>query len=193
MLTFDEASHTYRWRGEVRPSVTQVLDKLHSFANVPMEVLNTAKKRGSTVHMLTQLNDEKDLVEDSVEPAFAGYLEAWRKFCTEHSPEWLAIEEAVYSEIWGVAGTPDRYATITYEGRRLLAQIDIKTSAASHPCWGVQLSAYNHLSGHKEALRLTCQLRANGTYKLTPWKDPNDWPVFLSLINLSNWTKKHAI
>ena len=46
MLTFDEPSHTYRWQGQVVRSVTQYLERLHSFAGVPVDVLEAAKKRG---------------------------------------------------------------------------------------------------------------------------------------------------
>ena len=34
------------------------------------------------------------------------------------------------------------------------------------------------------------QLRSDGTYKFLPWEDPDDWPAFLSLINLTNWVNK---
>ena len=192
-LTFDEVTHTYRWKGAVRPSVTQVLDRLHDFARVPVEVLATAQKRGSLVHLATQLYDENDLVEGSIHDDYIGYLAAWKRFCAEHKPKWECIERALYDETLQIAGTPDRFGFIEYRGVEVFCQVDIKTSATAHPVWGLQTAAYNRLYKRPAAIRLTCQLGADGTYKLREWADATDWPVFASILNLTNWKNKHGI
>lgn len=192
MLTFEPEAHVYAWNGKRIPSVTQVLDRLHDFSHVPMEVLEAAKTRGSNVHSACQFFDEGDLDESSLEPSELGYVQAWQRFCAEHHPNWSMIETPLYHPVFCYAGTPDRIGSILSGGVRIDAQVDIKTSASSHPVWGVQTAAYN-AAANFTGRRFTCQLRANGTYKLIEWSDPTDWPVFLSLINLSNWTRKHNL
>ena len=195
MLTFDARTHTYRYGGKVVPGVTSLLDSLHSFAGVPWEVLEAARRRGSDVHLACQLYDENDLDEERLkakQPLVAGYLKGWKKFLRDCQPNWVAIEEPVYHEGQGYAGTPDRFGELLYKARRLpIAQVDIKTAAASHPVWGVQTAAYDEASGYR-ALRFTCQLAPEGTYRLIEWTDPSDWPMFLSLLNVHHWKVRHG-
>ena len=195
-LTFDARTHTYRYGGKVVPGVTSLLDELHSFAGVPWEVLEAARHRGSDVHLACQLYDENDLDEDRLQArqlGVFGYLTGWKKFLHDCQPNWVAIEEPVFHEGQGYAGTPDRFGELVYKGRRLpMAQVDIKTAVASHPIWGVQTAAYNEASGYR-APRFTCQLAPDGTYRLIEWTDPADWPIFLSLLNVHHWKAKHGL
>lgn len=197
MLTFDPATHTYRYAGKVVPGVTSLLDSLHSFAGVPWEVLEAARHRGSDVHLACQLFDENDLDEERLEakqPKVHAYLKGWKKFLRDCQPNWVAIEEPVYHEGQAYAGTPDRFGGLLHKGRRLsIAQVDIKTAAASHPVWGVQLAAYNAAALYGDVPRLTCQLAPDGTYRLIEWTDPADWPIFLSLLNLHHWKERHGL
>jgi hypothetical protein len=191
VLTFDAASHTYRADGVVRPSVTQVLQKLHDFSMVPEAVLIAAQERGTAVHKLCEFHDQSDL-----DPASIGdywpYLDAWINFCADHKAEWTHIEHMGYSERYGYAGQWDRYGRL----KGVPAIVDIKTAKEPHRVWGMQTAAYRqlaveqHLPGCLVARRFTAQLRDDGTYKLLPWDDPDDWPAFLSLINLINWSTK---
>jgi len=80
MLTFDEPSHVYRWRGEVVPSVTQILSPLVNYAMVPPEALERARLLGQAVHRMTELHDLDDLDEDSLTPEMLPYLAGWKKF-----------------------------------------------------------------------------------------------------------------
>lgn len=194
MLTFDEPTHTYRWKGVVVPSVTQVLGGLYSFAGVPLEVLEAAKERGSDVHLACQLFDENDLRDESLTDEVRGYLKGWQKFTRDCAPVWSAIEKPVYHQGMRFAGTPDRMGRFFYQGLLIdPAQVDIKTSAASHPCWGVQTMAYNHAAGQLAARRFSVQLRPDGDYRLVEWKDPGDWPTFVSLMTLRNFKERHNL
>lgn len=194
-LAFDEASHSYTLGGVKIPGVTSLLDLLHSFAGVPRDILEAAKKRGSAVHLACEFHDLDELDEPGLQqmsPHIWGYLQGWKKFLADHEPNWTAIEQPIAHQAMRYAGTPDRFGAITYEGQRIEdAQVDIKTSISSHPCWGVQTMAYNQAAGHPRARRFTCRLRADGTYKLDEWKDPNDWAVFVSLLTLHQWKQRN--
>lgn len=167
-----------------------LLDKLHTFAGVPEDVLERARHRGSFVHRMCELDDLGDLVEDeSIEP-YRGYLEAWRSFRTLYAPNWEGIEERGYSRLFGYAGTLDRrgvFESGPHPGLKVLP--DIKTSEESHWCWGVQTAAYRQilLEHHRDwalARRCTIQLFKTGRVKLLYWDDPDDWTTFQALLHL---------
>lgn len=191
VLHFDEASHTYTLGGIVRPSVTQVLGKLHSFGMVPKEVLEAACQRGTYVHLLCQFHDEQDLDPASI-GEYAGYLDAWIKFSRDCDVKWDRIEHCMYSKRYGFAGTPDRRGWL--KGRPY-ASVDIKTGKSLHRVCGMQGAAYRQLAAEEDpqwltARRATVQLAADGSYKFLPWDSPTDWPAFLSLVNLTNWVNE---
>lgn len=190
MLTFDDASHTYRYNGEVRPSVTQVLNHLHDFGMVPADVLAAACERGTAVHLMCEYHDLGDLDPASIGP-YQGYLDAWIAFTKDYRAKWSGIEVREYSERFGFAGTMDRRGTVL----AVPYIVDVKTSAQPHRVWGMQTAAYRQLSAEKDpkwllARRATVQLRPDGSYKFLPWDDPQDWPAFQALITLKNWSSK---
>jgi len=190
MLTFDEDLHQYQFNGVVKPSVTQVLSRLHSFGMVPKDVLEAACQRGSYVHTLCEYHDQNDLDSESI-GIYGGYLDAWIQFCADHKAVWTSIEQRGYSERYGFAGTWDRAGTL----KGIQHVVDIKTSVAPHPVWGLQTAAYRQLMAEADtswllARRATVQLRPDGSYKLITWDSPDDWTAFISLINLTNWSNK---
>lgn len=194
-LTFEPETHTYRVDGEAWPSVTQILDRLHSFAGVPEDVLEAARERGTYVHQLTELHDLDDLDEPLVPPEYQGYLAAWKKFLHEAQPNWSGIEEMAYSPAYRFAGTMDRHGeleALRFRGRWV---IDIKSSLSAHPVWGPQVAAYRQMKAEQDpsfALyrRGTVQLRPDGSYLFTEWKDPADWQIFLALRILIERTRQ---
>jgi hypothetical protein len=191
ILTFDEPTHTYRVGERVVPSVTQVLDRLHTFGMVSAEVLEAAKERGTNVHKLTQYHDEGDLDPATV-GEYQGYYNGWLRFLADQQPKWVGIEERGYSSRFGFAGTWDRRGAIRIAPR---AVIDVKTSLQAHRVWGMQTAAYRQIATELDpywltARRFTVQLRPDGTYRLIPWDDPDDWSAFLALIHLTNWSNK---
>lgn len=191
-LTFDAATHTYRWKGVVVRSVTQVIeDAMHTFARVPGQVLEVAQLRGTNVHLACQYHDEDCLDESEFTLEELGYLAGWRRFLVEHEPNFTAIEKPFYNEVYGYPGTPDRDGSLLVKGGRAEdANIDIKTGTASSPTWGIQTAAY--VQG-KPRRRFTVQLSSDGNYKLLEWTDPMDWPAFVSLLTFNRWKRKHNL
>lgn len=187
MLAFDEATHTYQWDGKRVPGVTSILRALHNFDGVSAAVLEAAAERGTAVHLACEYLDKEILDEDSIDPAIAGYVDAWRLFMAEKQPTWRHIETQCYHSLYRYAGTLDRAGEM--DGDEWI--VDIKTSAASHPIWGVQTAAYAHAIEKPKARRGTVQLRANGTYRLIEWKASTDWPVFASLLTITSFLEQH--
>lgn len=188
-LTFDEASHTYHFGGQVVPGVTSILAPLTDFSRVPPAVLEAASQFGKAVHRACELDDLGELDEDALDPALKPYLEAWRKFSAEYEVQWDEIEKPIYHPTLRYAGTPDRKGLV----RGMRAVVDIKSTAQLYPSVGPQLAAYAQAGNEPFAHRIAVQLKADGTYVAKTYSDPTDFPVFASLLTVRNWCARHSI
>lgn len=191
MLTFDPATHTYRYGGVVVPSVTQILAPLSDFSFVDPDVLDAARDFGTAVHYACELDDREELDIDALDPALLPYLQQWRKFCREHGCKWEEIERQVYHPTMRYAGTLDRFGVI--DGAR--GVLDIKSGSDLYPSVGPQLAAYAQAlepkTGHllrRYGLRLSAT-----SYELKAYTSPTDWPTFASLITLRTFCAQHRI
>lgn len=192
MLTFDPVEHVYTVGGRRVPSVTQTLAPLVDYSKVPAAVLKRAQQLGQAVHLMTELYDLDDLDTETLSDELLPYLTAWRRFRAETGFVPETIEQQLYHPALHYAGTSDRTGLIN--GRR--AVIDIKKMLTLGPVIGVQLAAYKELhikNGVQIEDRYGLGLRADGTYRLVPFRDTSDWPVFLSLLTLRNFKDKHGL
>lgn len=192
VLTFDEATHTYRFGGQVVPGVTSILKPLTNYDSVPASVLDAASQFGKAVHRACELDDLGELDEATLDDALLPYLQAWRKFSADYAVKWEVIETPMYHQVLRYAGTADRIGKV----KGLSAVVDIKTTYELMPTNGPQLAAYAALHDPQMGFllnRIGVQLKADGTYVAKPYKDPSDWPVFASLLTLRNWCALHSI
>lgn len=197
MLEFNEERHEYKWCGVIVPGVTQLLQSLHSFADVPLDVLEAAQERGTDVHDMTQMIDESDLDEERLKaecPHIHEYLPGYMKFLKDCTPNWRLIEQPVFHKVLRYATRPDRLGEFTYQGKRVAdAVVEYKTSVTSHAVWGMQTAAQAHAAGRPSARRFSLQLRTDKTYRLKEWTDPDDWPAFVSLVTLNTWKTRNRL
>lgn len=189
LLTFDEASHVYRFMGDVVPGVTQVLKPLCNFDRVPREVLEAKAELGRQVHYACQLLDEDDLDEDSVTEEIEPYLQAWRQFRLDTGCQVLAIEKRVFEPMFLYAGTLDR--VLAFKGAKWL--VDLKTCFTTPMAAGPQTAAYLRALGdtsvtHRAALRL----RPDGTYRFDPLTGADDWSAFMAALTLHRFKEAHS-
>jgi hypothetical protein len=192
-LEFREEGHVYLLDGVVIPHVTGVLAPLESYFGVPASALEYASERGKLVHLATQMLDEGDLDEDSIDPVIAPFLAAYRQFKADAAPEWEGIEERVLNEDHHYAGTLDRRGVLRAIKGSPRVIVDLKCVAQLSPATGVQLSAYSAaVPDKKKYRRFALQLKPNATYRLKEYKEPSDWPIFLSLLSLRNWKARHG-
>lgn len=189
VLTFDEATHTYRFGGQLVPGVTSILAPLTGYDSVPAHVLEAAANFGKAVHRACELDDLGELDEAALDIALVPYLKAWRQFSVDHAVEWEQIEQPVYHPALRYAGTPDRFGKV----KGLRAVVDIKSTADLYPTVGPQLAAYGNALQQPYADRIAVQLKADGTYAAKAYSDPTDFPVFASLLTLRTWCQRHAI
>lgn len=191
MLTFDDATHTYRYAGRVVPSVTQVLQPVNDLSMVPADVLASASAFGTAVHRACELDDKGTLNEGALSEALVPYLDGWRLFRAEHVTKWAGIEKQMFHTGMGYAGTADRLGHVDGDP----AVLDIKGSVQLYPAVGPQLAAYARAwmpvtgsSLRRYGLRLF-----PGGYELKAYTDPTDWPLFCSLLTMRSWCQRHSI
>lgn len=133
-IDFDSDLHAYSRAGREVVGVTSVLG---ATIDVGIEWPESARLRGTAVHLATQFDDEGTLDEETVFPEWRGYLAGWRAFRRALEPEWLAIERRVFHPKLDFAGTLDRIARIG--GRTAL--LDLK-SGQKRPSVRAQLGGY---------------------------------------------------
>lgn len=156
------------------------------------------RKRGSRVHKAIELDDEGDLDESSVTAAEWPYLTAWRRFRAETGYAPLVDARGIFTEVRmvsptrKVAGTVDGVGTMP--GIRGLVMPDAKTGALV-PATALQLGGYgtvfHEVTGWPIALRIGVRLRADGTYRVNRYTDPNDAINFDAALRLYRWRSKN--
>ncbi len=139
MLTFNYATHEYRFNGVVMPSVTQILKAvgLSDYSRVPADTLQRTAERGRVVHEIIELYERGTLDESTIDPALRGYFESYlRAKDAGLLPERpSAIEKMVYSEKYKYCGMLDQLYNDDWIN-------DLKTVRTPQPEIELQLSAY---------------------------------------------------
>lgn len=184
VLTFDPVQHTYCIDGRPVPSVTQVLKDVGLIDT--SWFTEEARLRGTYVHLATQYLDEGDLADESVNPLYRGYVQAYQRFLDTALPAWDRIEHRVCDPVLGYAGTFDRVGVL--QGRRWL--VDIKTGEFSTA--GLQTAAYRRCLPEPYGVRRAAlQLRADGTFGFHELNDRRDESRFLAALVV--WQTKQEI
>ncbi len=167
-LKFYDEGHIYEYRGEVIPSVSEILRFLSRevYGEIDKYILDHAADRGTRVHRATEMLDKTG--ETDCDADIAGYVEAYARFLREHTVSWQAIEKPLAHPTMRYAGTIDRYGDL--DGRR--AVVDLKTNATvKKTLVKAQLNAYRKLCRARRwpVDALYClQLLRDGRYRLYP-------------------------
>jgi hypothetical protein len=183
-LTFEESTHTYRYRGREVPSVTSVLRSVHNFDRVDPQLLERARIFGHHVHAATDLFDRGILDEESLDPGLGPHLAGYKLFLFETGFHVTHSEEQIYNPRQKYAGTLDTRGI--WRGTTWL--LDKKSGAVPRTV-GLQTAAYQQACEEKPKRRLCLQLLPNN-YKLRACEDPADWSYFVSFLNVHRFTYK---
>jgi len=183
-LHFDANTHAY-WLDQQQPrmpllSVTQALQEGLAGTMGEEHWTEEARTRGSYIHQAILYHAEGDLAEDTLHESIAPYFQAYLQFLEDERPEILFVEQRVFDEPLGYAGTFDllvklrgRNAWTQHVGQRMevLDLIDVKTGGL--PWWvRLQLAAYKrrvHVAIKNVVVRpWALQLQKRGVYRLEP-------------------------
>lgn len=191
-IAFREADHTY-WDGNIRvPNVTTIMTPVVDYSMVREEVLARKSAIGRAVHTACEYYDQDDLDWDSLPDEIIPYVEAWAEFSEKSNIKVEYVEQRVFHSRLRYAGTLDVIGNVNGESWL----IDRKTTCVLSPSVGIQTAAYQQAllsqSGTLVHRRFAVQLKKDGKYCVKEYSDPDDWPVFVSLLTLYNWNQKHA-
>jgi hypothetical protein len=177
--------HIYTVDGKVYPGVTTILGDVYGRFPYP----EGSAERGHHVHLATQLYDEDDLDEATLDPLVAGYLEGWKRFREEMAFVPTQIEKLVHNEVYGYCGTLDRIGTM--QGRLYL--IDIKSGAKAF--WHrIQTAAYALcLPPDTVFKRASVYLSAEGKYKIDYYINKQDYHDWLSTYRVYQIKKENNL
>lgn len=210
-FSFDHDLHEYRnAAGLVRPSVTATLTAggVFNYDNLPPSVKQQVERKkiiGSNVHKWTADHDLSERNMDDVMalyPEERGYADSYLRFLDTNMPhiEWIEIEKGMLSEIgcFEMGGTPDRF--LRWKKLRLF-HWDLKTAAAFHPGWRLQLADYNMMRSKRSTCaiygRATLRLMADGRMAkldiIPPEYDAVDSATAAALVTSYVWRKNHRL
>ena len=186
MLNFEAATHRYTWHGRRVPSVTQCLEPLFDFSNVPPAVLERKRRIGQAVHEAIQIELTEGVDRASIVPACRPYFEAWCRFRDDCDFDPVLVEYRVFNDELGddlaYAGTLDEWGYL----QGYPALIDWKTTMLLNvEAVGAQTAAYLkalHRMGVASLSdrRFALKLGSDGRYKLEPYRSlHDDWQRFV--------------
>ncbi len=191
-VSFDAELHQYHVDGQRYPSVTQVLGDLsaRAYRFVKAEDMARTALLGTAVHAVIELDSHNELDEDDLDDALRPYLDKWRTFRAQSGFQVIYSEQVVASRKYGYAGKLDLFGRLN--GRYAL--IDAKRTAGVPRTAGPQTAGYEQAlrESHPEigidpidryALQLT-----DAKWQLQPFRDRNDLRVFLSALQLHQWS-----
>lgn len=175
---------TCRGVPERRTDLPHVTDLLKGAGLVDTSwMTDYARDRGTAVHLAIALLHENDLDEESLDPAVAAFLPAYKQFIRDVKPGVHATEVPLENLELGYCGTADLEADLF--GRPSF--VDYKCGAPSdwHP---LQTAGY---AGCRRELRsrFNLYLKSDGTYRLVEHTSRGDWPAFKAVIQLYQWRK----
>lgn len=195
-VEFFRDDHSYRKEDGTRViSVTQVLSfsGAINYDGIPPAILAHASWRGTLVHEATALYDKGiDVISNYNMPEeILPYYFAWHKFVQEFDfiPDLDEIERPRVVTVGGIeyAMTPDVPGLM----RGIPTVVEKKTTVAMHPCWGLQLAAYEaglkRPKGYRNYQRVAVQLKPDATFKPHLFEDPSDFGVFASMHATVAW------
>lgn len=179
-LVLDESTHRYSYDGRRVSGCTECL------AGVGIVDTSFFKEwhaqRGTAGHKAMELLVQGRLDWTSLDERIVGYVKAGEKFCRDvgiviGDPRNLT-EHLVFSQACRVAGRLDLYTELF---GKMPTVVDWKLGAKGHA--GLQLAFYadclqEELRLKKAPRRIAVQLRPDGTYRMTEYKESRDLQHF---------------
>lgn len=179
----------YKFDQHHYPRVTSVISEMILGDDGKKWFTEESRQRGTDVHRICELYDNKKIDLNSIDESYMGYFRAYRAFQNDCTPMWEAVEKRRVSAAMCFGGTIDRVGTMM--GNKVI--LDIKTGQPAK--WhGIQLAAYNYLwNGNTSILaRYTLILKKHnrGDYKLVRHDDRKDFEIFKAALTVYNYKRR---
>lgn len=188
----------------VYPRVSQVLDVINKPGLVRWRtkvgdaeanrISKEARTLGTAIHAVCEAVNRGQLVPMD-KPALTPFLRVYQQWYRREVSECVAVEETVWSDRYGFAGTLDVVMRLK-DGR--LALVDLKSSNSVSETYRAQTAAYAaayaERTGEMVDTRLVVQMpsREPGALYVTEFDDyPADWQAFRAALALYKWVEAH--
>lgn len=190
MLEFDRLIHEYSMDGKTIPSVTDIVSILGDDVDEYIEdAMERAADRGTTCHAIIEMALKGEDYTGEYPSAYQAHVNAIEQFLSENLIEPIAIEQPIYSEEMGVAGTPDLLCI--FNGK--LAIMDWKcVSSIAKTKVKAQLNGYCNIFYHSGVFpeELYAVQFMPDKYRIYPVAiDAHEWDLCMAIQNAKN--KKH--
>jgi hypothetical protein len=195
--TLEKGNHVYTVAGKQVPlCVSRILELSgikQPYPEAAQRFVEHARDLGETVHEWADFLDsdawkESDAIACLSETEPLPYVLAYQRFREEYRPSWDVIEGSYATDEF--AGTVDRIGQIRQGINSPEVIIDIKTPRKAEAHWGIQLSAYQILTGRSECALYALLLSSDATYRLIPYQPEPE--VFLAALKVAQWKCKHG-
>lgn len=201
-ISFDESKHQYTLEGGgsgpslVLPSVSQVLQRAGLYGYAKNNTMVGKMNKGTHLHKVTVLIDEKMVASTDLDEEDAGYAKAYERFVTDYQFVPIHIERKMYHPKYLYAGTPDRIGAINISGNQVKVLIDIKTGQP-HPATALQLAAYKEMANAWGITIEDCfalYIQPDSDYKMVRLENFYDnWITFQSALRISQWKERYNL
>jgi len=193
---FRKVGHKYCLGDERIPSVTEIIQPLTDYGNIPPAILKNAADFGTHVHDMIALWLSGDLCEDTLDVGLKRPLEgfiAWYEVIKKYAGSPVSVEKWFGDRRLKYAGTPDLVF-----GDRIF---DIKTRAVNPAVDSLQLEAYRQLVGKQSSpIKISptavyvLHIDPDGLCKTTQVYNKQAWGMFRKLLEhrknlelIENW------
>jgi len=181
---FDKINHRYYADEELTipvPSLSHILHEVgmdSGLENVPLNVLKTARQRGSAVHLTLELFDNDDLADALI---YQPYVDSWKEVKSLFGIKKFDFnEQPMRSEKYDFACKPDRaYKDVV---------VEIKTGFTEYPKYRLQTAgqgivlAENLGNPFPNSKRFAVHFDKNGKYKIIKHDDDKDYQDFITCV-----------
>jgi hypothetical protein len=187
---FDPEAHKYYVDGIEVKSVTQILGELGALP-VPPRATRYHREKGSLIHLGCEYVDRGEWSETATTPELVPYIRGYKKFLKVENFVPSLIEQRVFSQLFRVAGTLDRWGHVN--STRVL--VDLKTGAHD-PGHDLQTAIYAILlkeymgDEYNTDFRMTIQLTRDGNYRKRVGKSADERTA-VSMLNAYRWLQEH--
>lgn len=187
-LTFDHEQHSYRWDGELVPSVSRILADvgLSDVSFIP----EAALIRGRAIHSACEMYDQGVLDEASVDPTIQSNLLAWKAFREEHREFCFdEIETPRYQPMYAYACTPDRLGFWRHPdgdpADNVPVVIELKSNSIPKAT-RIQLAAQAMTlpCDPKLVRRIVVCCKSTGEYEIVEYSDLSDFDVWTGAVRV---------
>lgn len=169
--------------------VSTILSTYSDYDSIPKHILDKAATRGTLIHNMCELYAGTGV---QIPNEHQGYVDAFVSWFDAEVKEVHSLETRLFCDTFELTGQYDMHVMLK---NRLDYIIDIKTCAAKHDTWPLQLSAYQYLHGESKdgyvPRRAVLHLRKTGKYDFYQYdNDEKDKDLFMSALKLHRYFKK---